>query len=493
MFNSNQSGLRIAEEVVGSPKTLPGTPIWEPCEPNSYGDFGGEVKTEARSPIAADRQRRKGTVTDLDASAGFQTDFTTRSLLSTIQGFMFASWRKKTELTPTAVAAGAYTVAANGTNFPVGSLVFAEGYTTAINNGMKKVTASTGTSVSAAGLLVEATATGTITRVGVEGASGDLTLTLVNGKLQLNATALNLTTLGLIPGEWVWLGGDAVGEKFATAASNGFYRVYSVAAGVAVFDRWPDGAAADAGTGKTIRVFFGQVLKNEADPALQVIRTYQAERTLTSAADKIEYVSGLAANELKLTSKVASKLIAELNFKGLDATTATALKTGTRPALKPQVAYNSSGDYARLRVTNDVDGSAFVTYITDLEVSVDNGVDVDKAVGYLGGVSHSLGDFQVSAEVEAFFSSTAAVDAVKANTTASLDFAAVSNVNTTGVGNQAVGWLFDLPALQLGDARLKVEKDKKIKLPLKGSGFAHDVFNHSLLLVNFQYLPQLAI
>lgn len=491
MYQSNQTGLRVAEEV--TPQVLPGSPVWMPAEPNSYDDFGGEIKTVARAPIAADRQLRKGTVTDEDASVGYQTDFTTKSLISTIQGFMFANWRKKTELTPSAVAAGSYTVPANGTNFPANSLVFAEGYTIPGNNGMKLVTASTATAVSAAGLVVEATATGTIVRVGTQGTAGDLTLTLVGGKLQLNATTLNLTTLGLIPGEWVYLGGDTAPTRFATAASNGFYRILSIAAGVIVFDRSPDNAAADAGATKTIQMFFGQVLKNEANPSLQVTRTYQFERVLTPAADQVEYVKGCAANMLKIDTKTADKLTAGLSFTGLTTEQLQAVKAGSRPDVVPQTAFSSSTDYTRLRLTNDADGTSMAVYLTDLNLSIDNGIDVDKAIGYIGGVGFSLGNFNVSGSVEAYFSTQAAITAARANANVSIDFGLVANVFTPGTGNQAAGWLFDVPSIDLGDARLKVEKDKKIKLPLSMQANAHASLNHTMLVVNYQYLPQVAL
>lgn len=489
-YKSNLVGLRIAEQS-GLQGALPGTPIWEPQQPNSFGDFGGEVKNERRSFINPGRQSAKGAVVDLDASASFTTDFTTRSLLSTIKGFMCANWRKKAELAPTAVAAPSYTVAANGTNFPANSLLFAEGYTTPSNNGIKLVTASTGTSVSCAGLAVEATATGTITKVGVQGAAGDITVTVAGQVATIGATTLNLTTLGIIPGEWFYVGGDLAAERFGTAAANGFYRAKTITATAIVCDRIPTGAATDAGAAKTIRIYTGNALKNESDPTLQVFQLYQAERLY--ANDTIEYVIDCLANKLTIETKTSSKLTAELELIGLDHVTAVAPKAGTRPAFKPQTAYSASTDYSRLRLLDDAAGTDLAAYLTDIKIELDNGVEADKAIGYIGGVDHSVGDFMVTGSVEAYFSTLSAVAAVRANSTVSLDFATVANVLTPGVGNQAVGWLFDLPALDLGDGRLKVEKDKKVKLPLNLSASAHATYDHTMLLVFFPYLPQVAL
>lgn len=492
MYKSNLTGLRIAEEVIGQLKVLPGTPVWHPQQPNSYGDFGSETKTEARSFIAADRQRRTGNVVDVDASGSFTTDLTTTALVSTMQGFMCADWRKKAELTPSAVAAGAYTVPANGTQFLVNSLVFGSGYNTAGNNGVKLVTASTGTSVTAAGLTVEATATGTITRVGHQGAAGDITLTVSSGIATLGSTALNFTTLGLIPGEWIWLGGDVLAERYNTAANNGFYRIKTIANNAIVFDRAPDGVATDTGAAKTIRIYMGNAIKNESDPALQKYRTYQLERTF--ASDTIEYVVGAMANKLSIDSKSSTKLTAELEFVGLDTETPGVAKTGTRPNTPLQSAFSSSTDFTRLRLTNDTGGGTpLAVYLTDLKLTIDNGVEPDKAIGYIGGVDHSVGDFMVSGSVEAFFDGMAGVTAVRNHAIVALDFGLVANVFTPGVGNQAAGWLFDVPQIELGDGRLKVEKDKKVKLPLNLEASASDTYNHSLMAVHFPYLPQLAL
>jgi len=485
--NSNTTGLRIAEEA--SPKVLPNTPVWEPQEPNGYGDFGAETKTEARAPIAADRQRRKGPVVDVDAMAGFTADFTTKAFVSLMQGFLFASWRRKPEFAPTAVTTTAYTVPSGGAAVSAGSIVFAEGFAVQGNNGLRVVSASADTSISTtAGLTAEASppAGAKVTRVGTVGSVQGILV--VGGVVTVTGAALNLQ--GIIPGEWFWLGGDSAESRFDNPACNGLYRARTVSAGAIVCDRAPDGVATDAGVGKGVFMFLGHVVKNEADPTLQVQRTYQAERLLSPTT--AQYVTGCLPNQFDLDVKTSSKVTCELKFMGLDEETPNALKSGVRPGLPAQSAYSSTTDFARLRLLNDTSGAALATYLTDLKLSIDNGAEAIKAIGSTGGVDHSVGDFKVTGSVEAFFSTMEAVRAVRANVDVALDFGLVTNVTTPGVGTQAVGWLFDVPLITLGDARLKVEKDKPIKLPLSMDASAHTVLNHTLLVMNFPFLPQLA-
>lgn len=482
---SNSTGLRYAEEVVGTPGTLPGSPVFYPLEPNSYGDYGPQTKTVARNPINSSRQRRKGVVVGVDAAAGFNTDFAQRSMFDLMQGFMFADWRKKTELIPTAVTSTQYTVASGGAGFLTNSLVFGENYALAANNGMKVVTSSTGTTVVATGLAAEGTppATAKITRVGHQGASADITLTVSGGVATLGSTALDFTTLGLIPGEWVWVGGDAAATKFNTAANNGFYRIKSIAANAIVFDRSPNSPVTDAGTGKTIQLFFGHAIKNEGE-ALIKARTYTLERKL---ADKgYEYLKGAMPNTIVLDVKAQDKITMDMTFVAMDGytTAAGAPVAGTRPNLPAgNYAYNSSSDFTRLRLLDDTAGGSLANYLQDLKLTIDNGVTPANAISEIGAIDLVPGDFMVSGSVEAFFSSTTAVTAVRNNDDVALDFALVAK-NT--------GWLFDIPLITLGDARLKVEKDKPIILPLNLDAAAHETLDHTLLIVFYAYLPNAA-
>lgn len=494
--DSNITGLAFAEEVLGSPKVLPGTPVWYALEPNSYAEFGAQTKTVKRETINASRQKRKGSVVGLDVVAGLNLDFTSKSPYSFMQGFMFADWRAKDALAPTAVSATQYTVPSGGAAFLANDLLFAEGFAVAGNNGLKVPTASTGTTVSAPGLATEASppSTALITRVGRQGASGDYTITAPGGIPQLNTTAGNFSTLGLIPGEWVFVGGDAAGTFFATAGANGFYRVASVANLAIIFDRWPGTgggvytAATDTGTGKTIQLFIGHAIKNEATAALQKFRTYQFERFL--GGTRYQYELGCGANTLKINVKEGDKCTLDLGFIGMDEdVTQVAAKSGTRIALPGEVVFNASTSFSRLRLIGADGVTPLTSILTDYTLSVDNGIEALMGItNAVGAIDLKTGDFAVSGSVEAYLSSLSAVAAVKANPDCSIDCAIVENY-----GLNATGWLFDVPLLMLGDGRLKVEKDKPIKLPVNIDAAGHATLNHTLLAMRYAYLPQLAL
>jgi hypothetical protein len=72
--DSNFTELRFAVET--RPVYVPGDAVWYPLEPNSYKNFGGDVKLKARSPSTRRARLKKGVVVDLDAQGGWQQDLT---------------------------------------------------------------------------------------------------------------------------------------------------------------------------------------------------------------------------------------------------------------------------------------------------------------------------------------------------------------------------------------------------------------------------------
>ena len=503
-IDSNVTGLSYAEE--SSMKTLPGTPIWYPLEPNSYSDFGGQISTVARNPINPSRQRKKGVTVDLDASGGFQQDLTQTNLMRLMQGFAFASIREKATTTPMNANAVAITSATASTDtyaaasglgsFKLNDLILASGFSMAANNGLKVGVSSTSSTVVVGdGLADEASppAGAALKVVGTQFASATVNVD-VSGtwpRLVRASGTVDWTTLGLIPGEWVFIGGDSATLRFTNAGNNGFARVRAVTAAYIEFDKTAGTMVTETGTGKTVQMFFGNLVKNEATSNLIVRRTYQLERQLGSDANGVmsEYLVGATPNEMTVNIAQADKITVDMSFVAVDVEQRTGLvgiKAGTRPALVESPAFNTSSDFSRIKMhlitSGQTNPTPLFAYLTDLTLTVNNNVTPNKAVATLGAFDVSAGQFQVSGDLTAYFSDVTAVQAVRNNSDVSLDFALVKN---------NAGYVFDIPLIALGDGRLNVEQDQPITLPLSMDAAAGSN-NHTLLVNEFPYLPTLA-
>lgn len=502
-IDSNVTGLRYAEEE--SLGVLGSTPVWYPLEPNSYKDFGGQVKTESRNPINASRQKKKGVIVDLDAMGGFEVDLTQEGFQRLMQGFMFAAFRTKHELiVPDVDGSGnAYLPDAGGATYVAGDLLFAKYASDSRNNGLKVVTGSpSAMSVPVTDTtLVNADYEGiVISRVGFEFTTGDLTIDAnggTNGLPALKSVTKDFTELGLIPGEWVCIGDDATANQFATSGCNGLARVKDVAAHVITLDKAPVGLVDEAGTGKTIRLFFGRVLKNESDPSLISRRTYQFERTLgkpatDSPADQSEYLVGGCMDELEISLEQAKKAVANLSFIATEHETRTpaqGLKAGLRPSIVESDAFNSTSNVVRfaLSVIDPVDATPedLFAFLTELSIKVSNGIKANKAIKVLGAFDTSAGQFEVTASATAYFTKVEALRTVRQNDDVTLDL-------TVALNNQ--GWTLDIPLIGVSDALADVKADAAIMLPLSvGAGTAAKYgLDHTLLIVFWDYLPSLA-
>jgi hypothetical protein len=501
-IDANGVGLRYAQEL--SIGVLPGSPVWTPLEPNSFDDFGGEITTLARDPINAGRQRKKGVTTDLDAVAGFESDLTQTNLQDLMQGFVFASFRTKAELAVTSTVNGTqtYNVAANGTLFFANDLLFAKQFqTVAAANGLKTVTSSTGTTVVVTGGIGAANdTTGIISRVGHQFASADLSIVASGSLWALQAAAKNLTQLGLVPGEWIWVGGDTTITQFANFLTGFWGRVRSVSTTQIVLDKTSVTLSADAGTGKTIRIFCGRVLKNEVGANI-IRRSYQLERTLGAPDDAFpaqiqsEYVTGAIPDELELTINSADKITANLTFVGRDVeqrSGVTGVKSGTRPSILEAAAFNTSSDFSRIKLSavdqTTTNPTALFAYVTDMTLTLANNVEPLKAVAVLGAFDAVAGTLEVDVDLTAYFADVAAVTAVRSNADLTLDFI---------IAKENSGIAIDLPLLSAGNGKVEVEKDEAITIPLElaaatGAKIDAAAFDHTILISFYDYLPNLA-
>lgn len=505
-IDSNITGLAYAEEailgVLPGEGGQPGTPVWYRLNPNSYNDFGGEVITVAPNPINPSRQRRKGVTTDLNASGGVNHNLTFENLTDIMQGVLFADIRQKGHEEPTGVTAALYSVA-DTTGFVVNSLVKGQSFTNAANNALTVATAVvSNTSVAVAGLVLEAgPPTGAnINVVGHQAVLDDLGVSMAGDLPVISSTLLDFTTLGLVEGQWIFVGGDLAADQFATAANNGWKRIRSIATNAITVDKSDTLMVTEVlAGGETIRLFYGDVLRNESGTLIKR-RSYNVERTLGApdeafpAQIQSEVLIGSVPNEVTLNVPSAELLNLDLSFVSIDneqRTGATGPKQTGVLDFASAKEYNTSSDVPRIRIgiVSDTDANILplFAFITEGTVVINNNVTPNKAVGVLGAFDVTAGTFSVSGSVTAYFASVAATQAVRNNADVTIDMSFVRD-------NQGI--VFDMPLVALGDGRLNVEVDQPITLPLTNdaaSGADVDAnLDHTMLITYFNYLPDAA-
>lgn len=494
-IDSNVVGLNYAvEECLGR---LPSNPKWQALEPNSFSDFGGELSTTNRTPLSISRQNQKGVVTDLSVKGGFNIDFTQNNLNGLLEGLFFADTRKKAELKVTAVTADGFTVT-GGNAIKQNDIVKASGFTTSSSNKNFTVqTGSTDTKIKV-GTLTAGNETGLLQVVGHAFASGDLKFTVDNGIYGLSTTAKNLTELKLIPGEWIFVGGDQMNNRFTNAGS--FYaRVATIEANKITFDNgtFKAGLNADDGAGKSIEIYLGSVLKNENTADLIKRKSYCFERTLgkdlseTTSTDKnqAEYISGAVLGEFSLEVKQGEMLNADLSFTATNNEYVTGtLKSNAKltPSLG-ESGINTSSDIRSIRLSlvdsTKSTSTPLFAYVTEASIEVNNNLSENKALGTFGAIDVSAGNFEVSGKTTAYFTSVKAIEAVRKNADVGL-YALFAT--------KQKGFIFDIPLVGLSGGTLNVEKDNPITLELEASG-AENKFGYTMMYVNFPVLPKVAM
>lgn len=505
-IDSNVTSFSIAEE--SSLGVLPGSPFWLGVNVNSYSDLGAGVEKVARAPIDGTRQNSKGSVAKISSSGGIAVDLTRETLSRLFQGFMFAdatdpfsTWpRNGTKINITSVAAstGVYNAASGLTGFIVNNLVLCTGFNNPANNGVYKVTAVTATALTINNVSAAETppSTAKIEVVGHEFAAGDLAQTVSGGKFTITATAGGAAFNNINVGQWVYIGGDAVANRFNTGGS-GYARVFSKTANSLTFDKSTHTPVADTGTGKTMRVYFPKFIKNATGSASVVTRSYQLERQLGNdgSGTQSEYIIGAVPNEVTFNFKMKENITVDMSFVGINSETRTGavgVKAGTRLTDQNEAPYNASNDVWRTTIaplnTGVLNPTAYLGFVTDYKITINNNVSGLDAIGEVTSFDVNVGTFDVSGDIEAYFTDTNTIAAIKANGNVTMD-SIVCSLSADGATYS--GKVIDIPLIELSGGLNNVVKDQPIKIPVSHKGLKNDQ-GYTISLSEFSVLPELA-
>jgi hypothetical protein len=484
------NNVELIAAVEETPGVLPASPLWQQIQPSSIDKMASDLTTVTRDTISKNRQLEKGAVVDKNSGSEFGAELTMDFALQFLEGFTWARmttgilhWR------PSAVTSTGYTVAADG-DIPQNTLVYARGFANTENNGLKVVGASsTETEVKTSGLVAEGSppSNAEVWVCGFRATTGDLE---IDSAGDLISTSLDFTTLGLTVGQSVWIGGAATANKFATAGNYGGARVRIIAANKLTIEKTNAAFAEDEGAGKNIDLLFGNFIRNVAvDHSDSVERTFQIEAAYPNMDDgaggtvtKYEYSIGNYPNVLELDFQTKSLVTSKISFLALDTDAmTTSRKTNAASALSPlkATAMNASSDFARIRLAK-TDETGITTYIKSMNLKLDNGMQSEGALGQLGAVRVSPGNFTVSLDALVYFSHSEVVDAVVDNETLSMDFI---------MKNEDGGLAIDIPSMVIGSDARNFEKGMTVKVPLKGTAFRDEFYNFSVGFTYFPYLP----
>lgn len=485
---TNNVSLEIAVEA--SLGVLPGSPVWYLLEPNDIGDFGATITTTPRSPISANRQRRKGTTTDLDSAVGFEHDLTREVFLLLSEGFVFATYFGNQIGRPTASDTNSYTVPA-GPTLAQDTLIYVRGFANAANNGLKEVAAGATTTdipVEAPALVAETPPANAFIEVaGRRFPTSDLAITVSAGIATIVSASINLTTIGVQVGQLIHVGGLLVANQFSAGA--GYARVRTITSTTITADKLSSTLATDPGTGDTVDLLFGLFLKNVAtDSGSFLTRSYQLELSLPnisvagSPTNAWQYSKGNLANEMAVSLATADKALIEFGFIGTDTpppTTSRATNAATPIQPLQTGAYNTSSDVLRLRVL-DSDNLGLTSCFKDVTLTLANGVSPEKCIGSLGAVFMNTGNFEVNLEGEALFTSVEVAEAIRGNETVSMDLLLKNSDGAISI---------DIPSMTLGDGAPGFPVNESVTISLTGQAFQDAFFGTSIGISLFPVVP----
>lgn len=388
----------------------------------------------------------------------------------------------------TTAALGGFVVSDSLGQLQAGTLIFSRGFVNTTNNGLLVVGAnSTPNLIAVTGLVAETVGTTQNAFVDVCGfrpASGDLEID-TNGNLI--SSTLDFTTLKLFDGQTIWIGGADSTHNFATTADVGFVRIGAIATNLLTINKRSLPFTIDAGTSKTIDLYFGRFCANVAsDDANFITKSYQFEAAYPDldsvGVPMYEYAIGNYCSTIDFSLPITNKATIKFGFMGTDTTLPSDTReTNAANALTPvmKAAFSTSTDVARLRL-QEADENGLSTYFKSLDLTITNNVKPEKTVGVLGATFMNAGNFGLSLKADLVFTNAAVVSAIKNNETLTMDFA-VEN------GDGAIH--IDIPSMTIGDGTKGFTMNESVSISLTGGAFLDSVLNTSIGVSLFPYMP----
>jgi hypothetical protein len=474
MSATNRSRLSYAaESALG---VIPTDPDFKTMRVTS-NSFANEPRTITTNEIRPDRQvtdlilvgAQSGGEVGVELSFGGLDDF----LEAGLQG----TWASKPSLTADAIATDVVDVDAGGAAFVTGHLVRGTGF--AQDNFLARVASSTATAITLETGIAEDEATPPETAlvrvVGFQGAEGDLE-TSVTGGNALVSTVLDFTTLGLVVGEWIKIGGDGT-NSFSVDALNGRARIADIDENRLSLDIVPAGWASNAGAGRSVQVFCGDVLRNASTQRSYTVEQVQEDRST------FEWFTGQQVNTVSLQARTEQILTGSVGFIGQGGQNGTAAKANTTYIAAPDgQILNASSNVARI-----AQGGSLITgpnWVQELSIEINNNLERENAIGSLAAVNVRTGEFMVTGTINTYFGNLDILNAVIANTETSFD------LHIGRPDGERPHMTFDMPRIKFSAGAAPVQGKNQSRV-VQGSyqALREPTLDYTMQVIRWHYLP----
>jgi hypothetical protein len=400
-----------------------------------------------------------------------------------------------TAITDGGGSADGLTHAALAQALPAGTLIHVKGSAYAANNGVFVVVSgstTTSTKVATATFTAEAAPAANVTFdvIGFQAAAADEIQMNSSGHLT-SSGATDFTTWDIPVGSRLYIGSGVLGtsdNSFATRKCNAVAYVKSVAANlIELYDHileldpyttWTP--AADAGTGKTIRIGLGSLYRNyPIDNALYAEKLLFGEKEDPRAGSdnttRYTYCKGLSVNTMAISGPLKSKITATANYVGTDATDPVAAASrvggsGSVPGDSPAQAYNplatdlvdTANDLQLVRMYDGTTGASVVNRVNSWTLTLNNGTSPQEVQGTAGADDIEWGEFGHTLQVGAYYNNSNALTAAANNDSLKWD---------VFVYNGQFGFSFCLPHVKIREDQLEYEANKQVKLNFTSPAF----------------------
>jgi hypothetical protein len=493
------NGMTLSKAREASLGVLPVTPQWFELEPNEITSYGVTTSSTSRSPISRARARRKGSVTDLDSAVEFGADLTLTALRFGVEEFLFSRSAGAPSYITSAATGTGYTVpalsAADAAKFIYSgggakTLVYAHGFATAANNGLKTVGAAPAagaTEIAVAGNAAEVPPVNDLVEVsiaGVRSAAGDLD---IDAQGNITSAAGILASLGLVVGQVIHVGGRDALNQFTNPANIGFARVAQIAAGKLTLEKRQQAFVVEANAAVAVDLLFGQFVRNvSVDHADFLQPSTQFELSspglMTANATGYEYAIGNWADALSISIPLSGKATMTMGYVGTN-TTEPATARASQAANAKQgglvQAFGTASDIARLRVQK-VDETGLSTDFKSASFTLTNNVAGEKFIGTLGPKYLSAGNIEVDVENQMLFSNPDVPHAIRCNQSVGFDFA---------LRNGEGGVVFDLPTGTLTGGEREYPTNQSVLMNSTFAAHQEDTLDFTVGVSFFPVLP----